>query len=196
MNALLIYVVFAFIVFVSILLFAFKNTEEETADAAALIAVGEMVRPESLSRKTADQIFNARDYRLLRSNPALSVTARRFRRERRRIALMWFCLLREDLRKLHRFRGFLVQSGLSTSLSEEIQVGYQLCCAVIALNLMKMVVFVFGPFALEGFSRRARLPIEGMSRASAKLLNRLPSSQWQSVAREWQACSPSSRAAA
>ncbi|HJT68669.1 MAG TPA: hypothetical protein VJ731_00640, partial [Terriglobales bacterium] len=109
----------------------------------------------------------------------------RLRRERRDLALLWFCMLLEDLKKLHRFRGLLVRSGLSLRFYEEVQVAYQLGGSLIFLNFLKVLVRTCGPFALQNVMRRATVPINTMSRASAAFLNRLPSSQWPEIANQW-----------
>ncbi|HJT71909.1 MAG TPA: hypothetical protein VJ731_17040, partial [Terriglobales bacterium] len=118
-------IVFAFVgavLFLSLLLIAHKNRPTVTNDGAALVAVGEILKLESLSLRNAETILDSSDYRALRSNPALAEVAKRLRRERRDLALLWFCMLLEDLKKLHRFRGLLVRSGLSLRFYEEVQV--------------------------------------------------------------------------
>lgn len=181
-------IVFAFVgavLFLSLLLIAHENRPTATKDGAALVAVGEILKLESLSLRNAESILDSSDYRALRSDPALAEVAKRLRRERRDLALLWFCMLLDDLKKLHRFRGFLVRSGLSVRFYEEVQIAYRLCSSVIFLNFLKVLVRTCGPFALQNVIRRATVPINSMSRASATLLNRLPSSQWPEIANQW-----------
>ncbi|HWH60154.1 MAG TPA: hypothetical protein VN682_21175, partial [Terriglobales bacterium] len=97
----------------------------------------------------------------------------------------WFCMLLDDLKKLHRFRAFLVRSGLSVRFYEEVQIAYRLCSSVIFLNFLKVLVRTCGPFAMQTVVRRATVPINSMSRASAALLSRMPSSQWPEIANRW-----------
>lgn len=181
-------VFFAFVgamLFFSLLLVAQKNWPTATNEAAALIAVGEILKLESLSLRISKQILDSTDYRILRANPALAEVAKRFRRERRDLALLWFCMLLDDLKTLRRFRGFLIRGGLPTQFYEEVQVAYCLCTSVIFLNFLRALVCTCGPFALHTVIRRATAPIERMSRASAMLLNRLPSSRWHEIANQW-----------
>lgn len=185
MIPLVVFASFGLLLFIFILAISFRNTPKEANETAAIIAVGEMLSLESLSVRNADQIVDSSDYQVLRSNPALAEVAKRLRRDRRDLALLWFCMLLNDLEKLHRFRGFLLRSGLSTRLYEEIQIAYRLYTSLIFLNFLKVLVRTCGPFALQTLIRRATTPVERMSQASARLLNRLPSSQWHEIANQW-----------
>ena len=185
MIPLAIFTFFGLVLFVFILAVSLQNIPKKANEAAAVIAVGEMLRLESLSVRCANQILNSSDYQTLHTNPALSEVAKRLRRERRDLALLWFCMLLDDLEKLHRFRGLLVRNGLSIRFYEEVQIAYRLCSSVIFLNFLKVLVRTCGPFALQTVIRRATVPINSMSRASASLLNRLPSSQWPEIANQW-----------
>lgn len=174
----------------SILLVAFESAPRNGMNSAALIAVSEMVKLDSLSMRNANRILDSSEYLLLRSDPALTKVARRFRSERRQLALMWLSLLLGDLRKLARFRAFLVRSGLPSNTKQEIEIFSRLACSLIFINLLKTLVFIFGPFVLHGLIQRAKVPLEGMSRATATLLNELPASQWHDVARGWETSGP------
>ena len=180
-----IFAVFGLALFIFIAVISLAEMPRAANETAALIAVGEMLKLESLSVRSAGQILNSGDYQVLRSNPALAEVAKRLRRERRDLALLWFCMLLDDLNKLHRFHGFLVRSGLSVRFYEEVQIAYQLYSSVIFLNFLKLLVCTCGPFALQTVIRRATAPISSMSRASATLLNRLPSSKWPEIANQW-----------
>ncbi|HVB54805.1 MAG TPA: hypothetical protein VNE63_00015 [Candidatus Acidoferrales bacterium] len=188
MTLLILSVLVAVALFISILVVALKTTPKKVTMSSALLAVSEMVELEGLSLKNPTQVFDDAEYRILRSNPALTGVAKRFRKQRQELALMWLSLLLSDLQKLSRFRGFLIRSGLPAKPSEEIEIFYTFVFSVFFLNLLKSFVRVLGPFALHGTMRRARLPVERMSYASARLLNRLPSAQWQDIARGWQDC--------
>ncbi|HXU18984.1 MAG TPA: hypothetical protein VN788_00215, partial [Verrucomicrobiae bacterium] len=129
-----IFAVFGLALFVFIAVISLAEMPRAANETAAFIAVGEMLKLESLSLRNAEQILNSGDYQDLRSNPALTQVAKRLRRERRDLALLWFCMLLDDLKKLHRFRAFLVRSGLSVRFYEEVQIAYRLCSSVIFLN--------------------------------------------------------------
>lgn len=185
MISLSVFLLSGVVLFILVFLVALQTTPEKTQNSAALIAVFEIVKLDSLT-KTADRILDDTEYRLLRSDPALTALAKQFRKERRTLALMWVALLLSDVRKLSRFRAFLIRSGLPVRAREEIEIFYRLACSVAFLRLLKAFILIAGPFALHNLTRRARASVEGMSRASATLLSRLPTSQWQNVARNWE----------
>jgi hypothetical protein len=58
--------------------------------------------------------------------------------------------------------------------------------ATLFLSFLRIVVLIFGPFALSGGARNARQMVERMSRSSASILNRLPRHGWPEIERAWQ----------
>src|SRR6185437_5188212 len=90
MIPLVIFAFFGLVLFVFILAVSLQNIPKKEEDAAAVIAVGEMLRLDSLSVRCADHILDSSDYQTLCTNPELAEVAKRLRRERRDLALFWY----------------------------------------------------------------------------------------------------------
>lgn len=183
---LLLYVILALLLFCGIVVASIGTSPQKASRSRALLAVNEMVKLDSALVRNADQMFDDAEYRLLRSNPALAPVARRLRKERQELALMWLALLVRDLRKLSRFRSFLIRGGVSTETSDEIAVFFTFVSSMLFLTALRLFVRVFGAFAARGIASRARVAIEASSHASARVLDRLPFGTWGEVAHNWQ----------
>lgn len=167
------------------LLLGLQGPPKTDADASALVAMGQMVTLEGTSFVQGDRLLDDAEYRMLRSNPDLHPVAARFRKDRRELALLWISVLLSDLKALWRFRRFVIQRGAPTRRSEEWAVLRSLIAAVIFLNLLRLAVLILGPFAFSRMARRARHPVDLMSRAAANVLGRVPSSGWPDLERAW-----------
>jgi hypothetical protein len=119
-----------------------------------------------------DVLAGYEDYRALVRRPELKSVSTRFRKERRRIVLMWLQELRRDLRLVWEFRKFLVRNGLPVTLRDELAVGLTAFAALTYIGILSLTVFVVGPFVPRGVLRKVRAPVERLSIQSAALLSR------------------------
>ena len=179
-------VIAAFILFFSIVLVSINASPRNSAKRSALIAVDEILKLDSMSIKNVNRMFDGSEYRALKENPALAQIAGRLRKDRQQLALTWLSLLRKDLKKLFRFHSFLIRGGVPAELGEELEILYTLVWSLLFLAVLKSFVRVCGPFAFHGVTHRARLTVQALCHASAKLLSKLPSNQWQDIAQNWQ----------
>lgn len=171
--------------FISFLLIGLQGPPKIIPDPTAVSAVRQMVKLDGLAFANSQQLLDDTEYEVLRSNPDLIKVAARFRRERKELAILWTSLLLSDLKKLWRFRRFLVRRGVPGGFGEEIKVLQAFVFSVIFLNLLKLLIRTAGPFVLYRMTRRARLLVERMSYASASLLSRFPPRGWPEVERSW-----------
>jgi hypothetical protein len=125
------------------------------------------------------------DYLKLRSRPELKVVCDRFRRDRRRIVLMWLGELQSDLKVLWKFRRFLAGNGLPVTLREEAAVASTALMALLYLKIVQASVVVFGPFAAFQALRNAKLRVEEVSTLGAALLAAVPDPRKEELAERW-----------
>ena len=130
-------------------------------------------------------LFGEADYTALRAKPELKLVSAKFRRDRRRIALLWLGELQRDVHVVWEFRRFLVRNGLSVTFREEAAIGGAACFALAYLNVARLIVFMFGPFALSGAVRSAKVPVERLSGRGAGLLSRAPDAMRVQLQRKW-----------
>jgi hypothetical protein len=133
----------------------------------------------------ADLLFGQDDYRKLRMRPALKSVSDRFWRDRRRIALRWLGDLEGDVRVLWEFRRFLVRHGLQVTLQEELGVAFSALLALLYLKLLRVVVFLSGPFLLFGALKSGRLLVEGLWDAGVAQLARVPTEMKTEIEQSW-----------
>ena len=187
MIPLVLAVVMGVILLMMFLLLGLQGSQEAKADTVTLSAVTQMVNLSGNSFIQGNRLLDDAEYRILRSNPALYPVAAKLRRDRRELALLWIEALLTDLRTLWRFRRFVIQRGAKTNLGEEWAILRSLVAAMIFLNLLKLSVLALGPFAFARAARHASLPVDGMSRAAANVLGRIPSAGWPDLQRAWMA---------
>jgi len=157
-------------------------------DASAVAAMGQMVGLKGASFVQGDRLLDDTEYQLLRSNPDLRQVAAQYRKNRRELALMWIDVLLKDLHALWLFRQFVIQRGGAPTKpgeDEEWVILRSFVVAVILLNLVKVSVFILGPFALSRMACGARRPVDAVSRAAASALARIPSTGWSDLERAW-----------
>jgi hypothetical protein len=171
-----------FFVFLKI---AMQGLPKAESSSHAISAVGQMVSLQGLSFKGAQQLFEPTEYRLLKSTPELAQVAKSFRKERKALVLLWISLLQQDVKSLWRFRRFLVRSGVPATFGEEADIFGTAILAILSLHFLYAFVWVLGPFAFSGVTRSIRSLVEGVSSASARILERLPQSGWPEVERHW-----------
>jgi len=132
-----------------------------------------------------DIIVGNDDYRKLRSRPELKSVSEMFRRDRRRIVLMWLDELRKDVHILWEFRRFLVRNGLLVTFREEVRVIFTGLLALLYLKVVRAAVFIFGPFALHRALGKARMLVERLSIWGEAALARVPATRRAEIEQRW-----------
>jgi hypothetical protein len=125
------------------------------------------------------------DYRALRARPELKSVCAQYRRDRRRIALLWLGELERDVRLVWEFRRFLVRNGLAVTFREEAAIALVGSLAMCYLKTVRLAVFLGGPFILPGALRAARLPVLRLSNRGAGLLAKAPADTKAQIERKW-----------
>ena len=185
MSNLIFFAVAGLVLLVVFLLLALQDHPQTDGDGSASTALSQMVTLEATSFVRADRLLDATEYKLLRSNPDLIQVAARLRKDRQEIALLWIDALLKDLNALWRFRRFVVQRGAPSNLGEEWGIFGSFVRALFLLKLLKLSIRTLGPFAFVHITSSAYLPVEAMSRAAARALERIPSSGWSDLGRTW-----------
>lgn len=132
-----------------------------------------------------DALFREEDYRKLRMKPELKSVCEAFRRDQRRIALMWLDELRRDVRILWEFRRFLVRDGLRVTFREEAGVVSAALLALIYVNAVRIAVSIVGPFVFVAGLKNARLVVERLSSLDIALLAHLPAPRKVEIEQRW-----------
>jgi hypothetical protein len=171
--------------FVSFLVLGFQRTSGHKPDSLAANAVNQMVKLDGLSFSNPMRLLDDAEYLTLRSHPRLHRVARRFRKERHELAILWVSLLLADLRTLWKFRQFLVRRGVPTKFPEELEIIQAYVFALILLNILRVSIWIGGPFMLSYMTRRADHLVEKMSNGAASVLGRVPQSGWAEIERSW-----------
>lgn len=125
------------------------------------------------------------DYQVLLSRPELKSVRVKFRRDRRRIVLIWLKELQRDLQVIWEFRRFLVKNGLPITFHDEVRVGLAALASLSYIGLMRLTVFILGPFKPQRVLRKSRTPIERLSVQSFGLLARAPHETRAKVEEAW-----------
>lgn len=169
----------------SFIFLALQGSPKALPDSSAVHAVTEIINLEGSSFSNARRLLDDTDYQLLCSNPDLRRLAERLRNERRQLALTWISLLQNDLLTLWRFRRFLIQRGVQSSVSEELGTIQSLLLSLLLLNFLRISVRTVGPFALPRATRQAGQLVEAMSKGAALALGRIPAAGWAEIERSW-----------
>jgi len=164
---------------------SFQGPAREVPESSVMTAVGEMVRLEGLAFTNAAGLLDDADYRLLCSNIYLQQVAKRFRKERKELAITWISMLQTDLRTLLRFHRFLISRGASSKFQEELEILGTYVASVVLLSILKTSIYTVGPFALCRTSRCARRLVARLSHTTAQTLGRIPSVGWPELERNW-----------
>src|SRR5204862_5764924 len=85
-----------------------------------------------------------------------------------------------------KFRRFLVRNGLLVSFREEAGVVFAALLALLYLKVVRVAVFIFGPFALHGALGNARLLVERLSTWGIAPLARVPAPRKAEIEQKWQ----------
>jgi hypothetical protein len=133
-----------------------------------------------------DIIVGNDDYRKLRTRPELKSVREMFWRDRRRIVLLWLGELQKDVHILWKFRRFLVRNGLLVTFREEAGIVFAALLALLYLKVVRVAVFIFGPFALHGALGNARMLVERLSTWGIAPLARVPAARKAEIEQKWQ----------
>jgi hypothetical protein len=185
MINLLIYTTLGLVLFGSFIFIALQDGPKSLPDSSAVRAVSHIISLEGSSFANAKRLLDDTDYQALCSNPDLRRLAERLRSDRKQLALTWVSLLQNDLLTLWRFRRFLIQRGVSSSLTEELRTVQALIFSLVLLNFIRLSILTAGPFALPRATRQAGQLVEGMSKGAALVLGRIPAAGWAEIERSW-----------
>lgn len=185
MINLILFAILGLVLFGSFIFIALQGSPRSLPDSSAVQAVTSIINLEGSSFSSAKRLLDDTDYQVLCSNPDLRHLAERLRNERRKLALTWITLLRQDLVTLWRFRRFLIQRGVSSSVSEELGTLQALVLSLLLLSFLGLSIRAVGPFALPRATRQAAQLVESMSKGAAVVLGRIPAAGWAEIERSW-----------
>jgi hypothetical protein len=185
MINLVLFTVLGLALFGSFIFIALRDSPKSLPDSSAVHAVGQITNLEGSSFVNAKRLLDDTDYQILCSNPDLRRLAERLRDERRKLALTWLSLLQNDLLTLWRFRRFLIQRGVPSSLTEELRTVQALVLSLVLLKFMRLSIRTAGPFALPRATRQAGKLVDSMSKGAALVLGRIPAAGWAEIERSW-----------
>lgn len=185
MTSLIFFAVAGLILFLAFLVIGFEGVPKSAPDSSAVTAVRHMVQLEGLSFAHFERLFDPADYSFVCSHPGLRRVAKQFLKDRKDLVVAWIGMLAGDLKKLWRFRRFLVRRGAPTSFAEEFRVFCAFAVSICLLGAMRVLIRVVGPFALPNTARRIANLVETMSYAPARVLSLIPAAGWPEVERKW-----------
>jgi hypothetical protein len=186
LSAHVVIALFSLLVFVCLFFFLALFLRPEHAPAKSESDIGHSIAGlSSANARDFAMLIGDSDYQVLRARPELKFVCARFRRDRRRIALLWLGELQKDVRLVWEFRRFLVRNGLVVTFREEAAIAFGSCFAIMYLATLRVAVFVCGPFVLARTIRAARVPVEHLSSQGAGLLARAPAPVRAQLAQRW-----------
>ena len=185
MINLIFFTILGLALFGSFIFIALQGSPKSLPDSSAVQAVTEIINLEGSSFANARRLLDDTDYQALCSNPDLRRLALRLRNDRRQLALMWISSLQNDLIRLWRFRRFLIQRGVPSSMSEELRTLQALLLSLVLLSFIRLSIRAAGPFALPRATRQAGQLVDSMSKGAALVLGRIPAAGWAEIERSW-----------
>jgi hypothetical protein len=163
--------------------------------AATFGRLAEVVPLPGLSFACPERLFDSADYAAVRASGSSTMLVHAVRAERRRLALLWLRLLRQDVHTLWRLRRTMAAYGASAGAIGELRLALAGTAAIGLIQLLRLAVVVAGPFQAASFCRASRNCVDAIWRACAGLWNRIPAEQAGAFERAWAAAIPSSPAA-
>ena len=185
MINLIFFTILGLALFGSFIFIALQGSPKSLPDSSAVQAVTEIINLEGSSFANARRLLDDTDYQALCSNPDLRRLAQRLRNDRRQLALTWISSLQNDLIRLWRFRRFLIQRGVASSMSEELRTLQALSLSLVLLSFIRLSIRAAGPFALPRATRQAGQLVDSMSTGAALVLGRIPAAGWAEIERSW-----------
>jgi len=166
----------------------------QAAAPAAYGRLAQVVPLPGLSFACPERLFDSADFSAVSGNGVPAFVACAVYDERRRLALLWLRLLRNDVHTLWRFRRMMAVHGFSTGPAEEFRVALAGLAAVGLINLLRLAVSIAGPFQAAAFCRASRNRVETIWQTSARIFDRIPSGQVEGFERVWTATLPRTQA--
>jgi len=185
MINLIFFTILGLALFGSFIFIALQGSPKSLPDSSAVQAVTEIIALEGSSFANARRLLDDTDYQALCSNPDLRRLAQRLRNDRKQLALTWISSLQNDLIRLWRFRRFLIQRGVPSSMSEELRTLQALSLSLVLLSFIRLSIRAAGPFALPRATRQAGQLVDSMSTGAALVLGRIPAAGWAEIERSW-----------
>lgn len=161
-------------VLLTLLLLALLRGAPRRQVPASFGRVAEIVPLPGLSFPYANRLFDPSDYVDLRGSAISDRLVAAARDERKRLALLWLRLMREDVRTLWRFRRAMAAYGISAGPLDELRVALAGAGAIGFIQALRVSVWLFGPLRLAAFGSISRAYIEDIRRVSASLFDRIP----------------------
>src|SRR5579864_7095750 len=152
---------------------------------AVQVDLEQLVELRALRFKNYSRLFSDSDYRSLRSEPRLLRSAEILRRDRRRLALQWLAALRSDVLLRWRLRRLLTAYGISQGAAAEFLMTVRALTLLGSIAILRLGVFVFGPFAFSSMAQKMRRYIETYTRSCRAALGRLPENKFADFSAEW-----------
>jgi len=154
-------------------------------NSSAVSAVNQIINLEGVAFTNSKLLLDDTEYQILLNTPELRVVAKKLRRERQTLVLLWISMLQGDLITLWRFRRFLIRRGVPVGFREELRNFQVFVLTLLVLNLLMISIRAVGPFALPQATRRAGRMVGRMSSRVALVLSRIPEAGWSDVERSW-----------
>lgn len=160
---------------------ALLRSSREEAEVPDMAKLTQIVPLPGIAFKNPDLLLSDGDYKWLRGNPSLERVARQHWHDRRKMVLIWLRLLQSDLLSLWRLRRWLAGYGVATNAREELRIFGRAVLALTFIVILRFLVWLSGPFIMVRFLRSSRTQADAISQSSARLLARIPPSQWPEV---------------
>jgi hypothetical protein len=149
--------------------------------------LGDFIELRGLSLKNFSLLFSASDWKILVAEPRLVPIAKRLRMDRRTLALRWLAAVRLDVVSLWRLHRLLTAYGVSQGLGAELATTARAAGILTFIFVLRLCVFVFGPFAFQDIADWSRQAIETYSQGCRAALERLPRNKLAEFSAEWRA---------
>src|SRR3989441_67405 len=145
----------------------------------------ELIALQSLDFRNMPRLFADSDYQMLLADPRLLRIARELRQDRKRIALHWLKALQQDVFRLWQLRRLLTKYGAAQSTAEELATILHVLRIVSLILLLRLLVFLFGPFRFARGVSEVRRHAHSFSGSCGRAVRRLPSGRWIEFMNEW-----------
>lgn len=162
---------------------------------AAYGRMAQVVPLPGLSFARPERLFDPADYQAVQQAAAPAFVANAVLEERRRLALLWLRLLRDDVNTLWRFRRLMAVHGSSAGAGGEFRLALAGLSAVALIGALRVAVSVAGPFQAAAFCRAGRNRVEIIWQICASLFSRIPADRASEFERAWTAALAPSQSA-
>ena len=156
-----------------------------TENDASADDLKELIALRGLDFRNVAGLFADSDYQMLLADPRLLRIALELRQDRKRIALHWLRALQQDVFSLWQLRRLLAKYGAVQSTAEELATILHALGIVSLILLLRLLVFLFGPFRFARGVSEVRGHAHSFSSSCARAVRRLPSGRWIEFINEW-----------